>query len=147
MFYDYRRSRFLITHILYQAMCITGIWMMTSTYLMSSKSTLLTVHLILHITRIFTEALSFHSWLCICEMPDLKVVLGHSLTLQYWIIFCRSAKPASCKHFNRTAQRMHWFYFQLVFVIDISLGYIQCVADLFYCVQFTAWTLWFTELH
>jgi hypothetical protein len=112
-------------HTFYQAMCITGIWMITSIYLMSSKTTLLTVYLILHITGIFTEALSFHTWLCICEKPHLKVFLGLSLTLQYWILICRSVKPASFKYFNRSSHRMHGCCCQLVFVIDVSLGYVQ----------------------
>ena len=82
-------------HMFYKAMWITGIWMITSTYLMSSISTLFTVYLILHITWIFTEVLFFLTSLWICEKPIFKVFLGLSLTIQYFIVVCRIVKRAS----------------------------------------------------
>jgi len=36
----------------------------------------------------------------------MKVVVGLSLTLHYWIPLCRIASSAYYKHFNRTASRM-----------------------------------------
>ena len=51
---------------------------------------------------------------------------------------CRSSKPASCKYFNRIANRMHGCCCQLVFVIEVSLGYVQYFIYFNYCFQFTA---------
>ena len=123
-------NKCLITHI-------TGIWTITSIYsLMSSKTTQLTVYPILHIAGIFSDAFSFHAWLCVSAMTLLNVVFGLSLTLGYPLR--RSSKPASCKYFNGTANRMYGDCCQLVFVIDVSLGYVQYFGDFNYFFQFTA---------
>ena len=119
-------------------MRIRGIWNITSMYLMFSMTTMLNLNLILHIAGIFTEALSFHTWKCISEKPILKVLLGLSLTLQYWLLLCRSVKTASFKYYNKTSHRMHGNCCQLVFVIDVNLGYIHYLVDFYYCFQFTA---------
>jgi len=55
----------------------------------------------------YSDVLSFHAWLCVCGNPLLKVVLGLSLMLEYGYPLCRSSKPAYCKYYNRTANRMH----------------------------------------
>ena len=66
---------------------------------------------------------------CAYVKPILEVVFGLSLTLQYWVLLCRNAKPASCKYFNRNAHRMHGCCCHLVFVIDVSLCSIQYLED------------------
>ena len=106
--------------------------------LMSNKTTLFTVYVILHIAKIFSDALSFHAWLCICTEPILKAVFGLSLMLEYWIPPLQKFKPASCKYFNRTANRMHGCCCQQVFVIEVSLGYVQYFIYFTYGFQFTA---------
>ena len=77
--------------------------------------------------------------------------LSCTLQDQFWKLFlafhwhqnigyplCRSSKPACCKYFNRTANRMHGCCCQLVFVIEVSLGYVQYFIYFNYCFQFTA---------
>jgi hypothetical protein len=128
----------------YQATHITGIRTITSMYpLMSSKTSLLTVCLILHITGIFSGALSFHVSLCTCVKSILNTVLGLSLLLEYWIPPFQSGKPASYKYIKRTANRMHRCCCQLVFVTEVNLGYVRYFTDFNYCFQFI---LWHTEL-
>jgi hypothetical protein len=129
----------------YQATHITGIWTITSIYsLMSSNTTLLTVCLVLHITGIFSGALSFHVSLCIFVKPPLNTFLGLSLMLEYWIPHLQSGKPASYKYFKGTANRMHRCCCKLVFVTEVNLGYVQYFTDFNDCFQFI---LWHTELH
>ena len=126
------------THMSYQAIHITGLWTVTSIYsLMSSKTTLLTVYPILHIKGIFSDSLSFNAWLCICAKPLLNAAFGLSYMLEYWTPLCRSSKPASCKYFNRTVNRLHGCCCQLVSLIEVNLGYVLYLVD-YNCFQFTA---------
>ena len=132
-------NKCLITHI-------TGIWTITSIYsLMSSMPTQLTVYPILHIAGIFSDAFSFHAWLCVSAMTLLNVVFGLSLTLGYPL--CRSSKPASCKYFNGTANRMHGCCCQLVFVIDVSLGYVQYFGDFNYFFSLLHASYTYTDIY
>ena len=127
------------THTFHQATHITGIRTISSIhFLMSSGTTVLTACLILHIAGIFSDALFFSSWLCIYAKPLLNAVFALSLLLEYWIPLCRSAKLAACKCFSGTANRMHECCCQLVFVMEVTLGYVQYFIDLKYCFQFTA---------
>ena len=102
---------------------------------MSKKTTQLIEKLFTHITQMFPDVLSFHAQLCICAKPFwiLFSISRWSYNIGYTL--CGSAKPASCTYFKGTA---NWMHGQLVFVIEVRVGYVQYFMDLKYCFQFIA---------
>ena len=68
----------------------------------------------------------------------LNSVLDLSLKLEIGYTICRHTKQVSCTYFMGTANRMNGCCCQLVFVTEVSLGYVQYFIDFNYCFQFPA---------